>query len=265
MLTLVAPLFAESAALISKLAAEICPNRILLFHTWSMEDSAHQNANTLRFYLQSKLMLEGRVEVKPLNCSEHPFSLGDAFSSMLKEDNSNLEEEERGGYHVLITQDSPLGYFFGLTILSGSSVQVSCHLGHTSLNISRTHPNDFTPQFDDGQSIQRLPLFEQIKEATQRLTKRRGSKQIFHLVLGWYEQDRKRFQEKASFRTITLVEYAKKVEGKDFLQPRISNHIRNMIDCRDEIRLIERAEGSKQEYRITSIGRTVGWIMQLDE
>ena len=265
MLTLVAPLFAESAALISKLAAEICPNRILLCHTWSMDDSAHQNANTLRFYLQSKLMLEGRVEVRPLNCSEHPFSLGDAFSSMLKQDNSNFAEDQREGYHVLITQDTPLGYFFGLTALSGSSVQVACHLGYTSLNISRTHPNDFTPQFDGGQSIQRLPLFEQIKEATRWLTKHKGSKEIFHLVLGWYEQDRARFQEKASFRTITLVEYAKKVEGKDFLQPRISNHIRNMIDCRDEIRLIERAEGSKQEYRITSIGRTVGWIMQLDE
>ena len=251
--------------MISKLATEIFPDRVILCHTWSMDDSAHQNAKAIKFHLQSKLNLEGGVEVVGLNCSEHPFSLGDAFSSMLKEDNLNLGEEERGGYHVLITQDTPLGYFFGLTVLSSSSIQVSCHLGYTSLNISRTHPTDFTPQFDGGQSIQRLPLFEQINDATQLLTKLPGQKQIFHLVFGWYEQERVRFQEKASFKTNTLVEYAKRVEGEDFSQNRISNHIGKMIRWRDDIRLIERVEESTQEYRITSIGRTVGWIMRLDE
>jgi len=264
MLTLVVPLFGESPGLIESLAKDISPDRLILCHTWSVNDSANHNARTLGFHLQSALRMDGNVEVMPLNCSEHPFSLGDSFSSMLLRDRGEQEQPDLGEYHVLITQDTPLGYFFGLTALTGSTLKLTCHLGSTALDISRSHPNDFDPGSVGGRTIQRLPLFNDILEARAWLDSHRGSRAVFELVLSWYEEDRSRFRQRESFKTSSLVEHAAS-RGEELLQSRVSNHISNMLDCDRNTRLIEKSEQSNQRYRITSIGRTVGWVMKLRE
>lgn len=264
MLTLVVPLFGESPVLIESLARDISPGRMILCHTWSANDSANHNAKTLSFHLQSEMRMDGGVEVIPLNCSEHPFSLGDSFSSMLLKDLSDQERPDDCEYHVLITQDTPLGYFFGLTALTGSALKLTCHLGSTTSDISRSHPNDFEPDSAGGRTIQRLPLFNDILEARTWLDSHKGSRKVFELILNWYEEDRSRFKRRESFKTSSLVGHAA-ARGEHFLQSRVSNHISNMLDCDRSIRLIEKSETSNQRYRITSIGRTVGWVMKLRE
>lgn len=264
MLILVVPLFGESPALIEDIAKRLSPDRLIICHTWSKKGSAHQNAQVLSYHLQSNLEMDGEVEVRPLNCSEHPFSLGDSFTSMLLRDSAVIETALDVEYHVLITQDTPLGYFFGLTALSGSSIKVSCHLGSTSMDISRIHPNDFQPEMKNIHSIHPLPLFEDILEAKNWLYSHKGSKSVFKLVQDWYDADHNRYRDHMSFKTSTLVEHAAS-NGEDILQSRISNQISNLIACRKNIRLVDRSEESSQHYRLTSIGRTVGWITRLEE
>jgi hypothetical protein len=263
MRTVVVPLFGESPLLIFDITKQISPDRLILCHTWSKKDNANLNAQLLGSYLEKELDLDGDVQVKPLNCSEHPFSLGESFSSMLLNDNATFEPAKKMEYHILITQDTPLGYFFGLTSLSGSLINTSCHLGSTSIDISRSHPNEFQPN-PKNQLIQSLPLLDDILKAKVWLQSHKGSKEIFNLALKWYNADRSRYKNQESFKSRTLVELAAS-QNNEMLQSRVSNQIKNLLKCERNIRLIERSEGSKQLYRITPIGRTVGWVMILED
>jgi len=262
MRTVVVPLFGESPLLIGDIANQISPDRLILCHTWSKKDSANLNAQLLSSYMEKELDLDGDVQVKPLNCSEHPFSLGDSFSSMLLKDNATFESAVKMEYHVLITQDTPLGYFFGLTSLSGSLINTFCYLGSTSIDISRSHPTDFQPN-PNNQLIQPLPLFDDILQAKKWLQSHKGSKEIFNLALKWYNEDPSRFKNKEPFQSRTLVELAAS-QNNEMQQSRVSNQIKNLLKCKQNIRLIEHSESSSQHYRITSIGRTVGWVMNLE-
>lgn len=263
MRTVVVPLFGESPVLIFDMAKQISPDRLILCHIWSKKDNAHVNANLLSSFLERELDLDGEIQVKALNCSEHPFSLGESFSKMLLNDSAKSGLSPEREYHVLITQDTPLGYFFGLTTLSGSPIKAFCHLGSTSIDISRSHPTEFNPNVESN-PIQPLPLFADILDAKSWLLSHKGSKQIFDLILEWYGNDRERYNTQESFQSKTLVELTA-LEGPRMLQPRVSNHIRNLLDCEQHIRLIERVKGSNQHYQITSIGRTVGWVMRLEK
>jgi hypothetical protein len=261
--TVVIPLFGESPLLISEIVKQISPDRLILCHTWSKKGNANLNAQLLSSYLEKELVLDGNVQVKPLNCSEHPFSLGESFSSMLLKDNAELESTVKMEYHVLITQDTPLGYFFGLTSLSGSLINTSCYLGSTSIDISRSHPTDFQPN-PNNQPIQSLPLFDDILQAKVWLQSHKGSKEIFNLALKWYSEDLSRFKVQESFQSRNLVELAAS-QNNEMQQSRVSNQIKNLLECKQNIRLIEHSKEGKQHYRITSIGRTVGWVMNLED
>ena len=81
--TLVVPLFGDSPAMISELTSQISPNRIILCHTSSESDSAHHNAQKLRFHLVNMFQTLDEISVIPLGCSENPLSLGEAFSRMI--------------------------------------------------------------------------------------------------------------------------------------------------------------------------------------
>ena len=262
MRTVVVPLFRDSPALIVDIARQLSPERLILCHTWSKKDGANLNAKLLASHLEVELNMDGDIEVKALNCSEHPFSLGDSFSSMLLNDNKRFQTDEKMEYHVLITQDSPLGYFFGLTSLSGSSIRIACHLGSTSVDISRNHPTEFQPDVD-ARPIQPLPLFDDILQAKEWLHSHKGSYEIFNLILKWHDVDRSRYANRDTFQTRMLVDLAA-AEGNTIQQSRVSNQIKNLIECKENIRLVEQCEDRKQHYRLTSIGRTVGWVKRLE-
>ena len=55
------------------------------------------------------------ISVIPLGCSEFPLALGEAFSNLVINDFKNNPNNK---YHTLITHNAPVGYFFGLTMLS---------------------------------------------------------------------------------------------------------------------------------------------------
>lgn len=262
--TLVVPLFGDSPAMISELTPQISPNRIILCHTSSESDSAHHNAQKLKFHLENRFRTLDEISVIPLGCSEHPLSLGEAFSRMIVNHNEGLPDEEKSEYHTLITQEAPVGYFFGLTMLSIlNPVRVYCYMSYTNLDISRTHPIDFSGDIREYRSIRRIPLFDQFDESKEWLRTKPGSTKVFEYLVGWYNEDRIRYKENRYFGSSTLVDFASRMKKEKVQQSTISAQITKLLDMPEEIRLIEKNENKSREYRITPLGRSVGWIMGL--
>ena len=263
---LVVPLFGDSPAIISEFMSKIGPDRIILCHTSMLGDSVHHNAEKVRYMLESKFSTLDEISVIPLGCSEHPLSLGEAFSGMIMNDNKGLSDDEKKSaeYHTLITQESPMGYFFGLTMLSIlNPIRVYCHMSHTSLDISRTHPADFSGDLERHHSIRRIPLFDQFDDAREWLGAKPGCTKVFSWLVGWYDEDRTRYKEREWFKTKTLMDFASKMTGAKPKQSTISNQIGQMLQMPEGMSLIEQNEKNRNEYRITPLGRSVGWIMGL--
>ena len=264
MSTLVVPLFGDSPAMISELTSQISPNRIILCHTSSESDSAHHNAQQLKFHLENRYQTLDEILVIPLGCSEHPLSLGEAFSRMIVNHYEGLPDEEKSEYHTLITQEGPVGYFFGLTMLSIlNPVRVYCYMSYTSLDISRTHPIDFSGNIEEGQSIRRIPLFDQFDEAREWLRTKQGSTRVFGYLIGWYNEDRMRYKEQSCFKTSTLVDFVLSEKNIEILPTTMRSQITNMLEMPEGIHLIEQNKENSREFRITTLGRSVGWIMGL--
>ena len=265
---LVVPLFGDSPAIISEFMSKIEPDRIILCHTSSIRDAAHHNAEKVRYMLENKFSTLDEISVIALGCSEYPLSLGEAFSRMIMNDNKGLADDEKKSavYHTLITQESPTGYFFGLTMLSIlQPIRVYCHMSHTSLDISRTHPTDFSGDLERHHKIRRIPLFDQFDDARDWLVGNWGCNRIFDLTVGWYDEDRTRYKERMWFGTSTLMDFALRMTGETPKQSTVSRSIGSIVNMPEEIRLIERNEEKKTEYRITPLGRSVGWIMNLSK
>ena len=265
---LVVPLFGDSPAIISEFMSKIEPDRIILCHTSSIRDAAHHNAEKVRYMLENKFSTLDEISVIALGCSEYPLSLGEAFSRMIMNDNKGLADDEKKSavYHTLITQESPTGYFFGLTMLSIlQPIRVYCHMSHTSLDISRTHPTDFSGDLERHHKIRRIPLFDQFDDARDWLVGNWGCNRIFDLTVGWYDEDRTRYKERMWFGTSTLMDFALRMTGETPKQSTVSRSIGSIVNMPEEIRLIERNEEKKTEYRITPLGRSVGWIMDLSK
>jgi len=261
---LVVPLFGDSPAIISEFVPRIGPDRIILCHTSSEGDAAHHNAEKVRYMLKAKFSTMDEIKVIPLGCSEHPLSLGEAFSRMIVNHSKGLPDNEKIEYHTLITQESPMGYFFGLTMLSIlNPIRVYCHMSHTSLDISRTHPTDFSGELERHHSIRRIPLFDQFDDAREWLSTKPGSTKVFGWLVGWYDEDRMRYKERAWFGTSMLEDFASRMKRLDVKKTAISTQIRNILEMPEEIRLIEQNPENSIEYRITPLGRSVGWIMGL--
>lgn len=205
------------------------------------------------------------VETIPLNCSDYPLALGQSFAGMLTNDFTELREQEKNRcqYDVLITQNTPLGYFFGITALSGSSLPVSCFLGTTNADISKTQTRDFNPTNSQRPSLEKFPLFEQIQSALSQFNRKNASLRIFTLIVDWHEESKDRYNRSSSFRTSDLVSFSQS-RGINELQSTISNHVNQMTKWDSNFRLIE-PFNSTVKYQITSLGRTVGWMMKLSQ
>ncbi len=268
MTVLVVPLFGDSPAIISEFMSKIEPDRIILCHTSSIRDAAHHNAEKVRYMLENKFSTLDEISVIALGCSEYPLSLGEAFSRMIMNDNKGPADDEKKStvYHTLITQESPTGYFFGLTMLSIlQPIRVYCHMSHTSLDISRTHPTDFSGDLERHHKIRRIPLFDQFDDARDWLVGNWGCNRIFDLTVGWYDEDRTRYKERMWFGTSTLMDFALRMTGETPKQSTVSRSIGSIVNMPEEIRLIERNEENRNQYRITPLGRSVGWIMNLSK
>jgi len=266
MRVLVVPLFGDSPAIISEFMSKIEPDRIILCHTSSIRDAAHHNAEKVRFMLENKFSTLDEISVIALGCSEYPLSLGEAFSRMIMNDNKGLADDEKKStvYHTLITQESPMGYFFGLTMLSIlHPIRVYCHMSHTSLDISRTHPTDFSGDLERHHKIRRIPLFDQFDEAREWLGSRPACTRVFGWTVGWYDEDRTRYKERMWFGTSKLMDFASSVTGRVPKQSSVTTRINDIVKMPEGIRLIERNEENSIQYRITALGRSVGWIMDL--
>jgi len=264
MKTVVIPLIGENWPLIQDAVSKLEPERIMLCHTLSRKDLIHTNS----LILGSHLIHENQnieVETIPLNCSDYPLALGQSFAGMLTNDFSELREQEKNRcqYDVLITQNTPLGYFFGITALSGSPLPVSCFLGSTSADISKTQTRDFNPTNSQKPSLEKFPLFEQIQSALSQFNRKNASRRIFSLIVDWHEENKDRYNSSSSFRTSDLVTFSES-RGVSELQSTISNHVNQMIKWDPNFRLID-SYNSTVEYQITSLGRTVGWVMKLSE
>ena len=205
------------------------------------------------------------VETIPLNCSDYPLALGQSFAGMLTNDFAELREQEKNRcqYDVFITQNTPLGYFFGITALSGSSLPVSCFLGTTNADISKTQTRDFNPTNSQRPSLEKFPLFEQIQSALSQFNRKNASLRIFTLIVDWHEESKDRYNRSSSFRTSDLVSFSQS-RGINELQSTISNHVNQMTKWDSNFRLIE-PFNSTVKYQITSLGRTVGWMMKLSQ
>ena len=205
------------------------------------------------------------VETIPLNCSDYPLALGQSFAGMLTNYFTELREQEKNRcqYDVLITQNTPLGYFFGITALSGSSLPVSCFLGTTNADISKTQTRDFNPTNSQRPSLEKFPLFEQIQSALSQFNRKNASLRIFTLIVDWHEESKDRYNRSSSFRTSDLVSFSQS-RGINELQSTISNHVNQMTKWDSNFRLIE-PFNSTVKYQITSLGRTVGWMMKLSQ
>lgn len=266
MRTLVVPLFGGSPALISDLVSQINPSRIILCHISTKNDSTHHNAEKLGYSLRSKYGKMDNISVIPLGCSEHPLALGEAFSSMIINDSQNNPNNE---YHTLISHNAPVGYFFGLTMLSIlNPVRVFCYMSYNNLDVSRTHPSDFSGDIEERNVIRQMPLFDQFDKARIWLTRTQenvGSNKVFAYIIGWYNEDRNRYKERSWFRTSIIIDYASRVKKEEIKLTTMSNQIGNIRDMPEAIKLIEKNEENSREYRITPLGRSVGWIMGLTD
>ena len=263
---LVVPLFGDSPSIISEFMSKIGPDRIILCHTSPESDAAHHNAEKVMYMLERKFSTLDEISVIPLGCSEHPLSLGEAFSRMIMNDSKGLSDDEKKSaeYHTLITQESPMGYFFGLTMLSIlNPIRVYCHMSHTSLDISRTHPTDFSGDLERHHKIRRIPLFDQFDDAREWLVAKPGCTKVFSWLVGWYDEDRTRYKERMWFGSSTLMDFASRMTGVMPKQNTISNQIGQMLQMPEGMRLIEQNEENRNQYRITPLGRSVGWIMDL--
>ena len=264
MKTVVIPLIGENWPLIQDAVSKLGPERVILCHTLSRKDLIHTNSLILGSHLMSENP-DIEVETIPLNCSDYPLALGQSFAGMLTNDFTELREQEKNRcqYDVLITQNTPLGYFFGITALSGSSLPVSCFLGTTNADISKTQTRDFNPTNSQRPSLEKFPLFEQIQSALSQFNRKNASLRIFTLIVDWHEESKDRYNRSASFRTSDLVSFSQS-RGINELQSTISNHVNQMTKWDSNFRLIE-PFNSTVKYQITSLGRTVGWMMKLSQ
>lgn len=261
MRTLVVPLFGESPALISDLVLQINPSRIILCHTSTKNESTHLNAEILCYSLRSKYGEMEDISVIPLGCSEFPLALGEAFSSLVINDSKNNPNNE---YHTLITHNAPVGYFFGLTMLSIlNPIPVSCYMSYNNLDVSRTHPKDFTGDLEQWNVIRKMPLFDQFDRARTWLTGSQGAKKVFTHIIGWYNEDRERYKERSWFGTSIIIDYVSRIKNEEIKMSTMSSAIGKIRDMGDK--LIEQNEENSREYRITPLGRSVGWIMGLTD
>ena len=262
--TVIVPLMGENWNLIQEAITSLKPHRVILCHSLSRRDLLHTNSLLLENHL-TQLHKDLDIETVSLNCSEYPLALGESFAGMLRNDFNGLNnhDQTKASYNVLITQDTPLGYFFGITALSGTAINISCYLGSANADISKTQTRDFNPTASMKPSIVKFPLFQQIQSALYQFNRKRASQRIFSLVVQWYAEDKNRFNLGGTFRTSDLV-HQSKILGSEELQSTISNHINKMTEWDEQIRLIEKTTSSV-EYKITSLGRTVGWVMNLSE
>lgn len=262
--TVVIPLMGENWPLIQDAISKLKPERIILCHTLSRKDLIHTNSLVLESHLTHEYH-NIELETIPLNCSDYPLALGQSFAGMLRDDYAKLgvNEKNRCQYNVLITQNTPLGYFFGITALSGSSLPVSCYLGSTNADISKTQTRDFDPVNSLTPSLEKFPLFEQIQYAMNHFNRKNATRRIFSLIVDWHEESKDRYNDTSSFRTSDLVSFSES-RGISELQSTISNHVNQMIKWGSNLQLIEPCNSSV-DYQITSLGRTVGWVMKLNE
>ncbi len=262
--TMVIPLIGENWSLIQDAISKLKPERILLCHTLSRKDLIHTNSLILESHLIHEYP-DVELETIPLNCSDYPLALGQSFAGMLSNDFTKLREHEqnRCQYNVLITQNTPLGFIFGITALSGSPLPVSCYLGSTNADISKTQTRDFDPVNSLTPSLEKFPLFEQIQSALNHFNRKKATRRIFSLIVDWHEESKDRYNSSSSFRTSDLVVFSES-KGISELQSTISNHVNKLIKWDSNFRLIE-PHNSSVKYQITSLGRTVGWMMKLNE
>lgn len=261
MRTLVIPLFGESPALIPDLVLQINPSRIILCHTSTENEATHLNAEILCYNLRSKYDGIKNISVIPLGCSEFPLALGEAFSNLVINDFKNNPNNK---YHTLITHNAPVGYFFGLTMLSIlNPIPVSCYMSYNNLDVSHTHPRDFTGDLEQGNVIRQMPLFDQFDRARTWLTGSHGTKKVFSYIIGWYNEDRNRYKERSWFGTSIILDYVNRLGNEEIKINTMSQQIGKIRDMEDK--LIEQNMENSREYRITPLGRSVGWIMNLTD
>ena len=67
------------------------------------------------------------------------------------------------------------------------------------------------------------------------------------------------------FGTSTLMDFVSRMTGGTYKQSTISERIGKIANMPEGIRLIERNEEKITQYRITPLGRSVGWIMDLSK
>ena len=175
----------------------------------------------------------------------------------------NSHDQTKASYNVLITQQTPLGFSLESRPYREHQSMSPATLGSANADISKTQTRDFNPTASLKPSIVKFPLFQQIQSSLYQFRRKRASQRIFSLVVQWYAEDKTRFNLGGTFRTSDLV-HQSKILGSEERQSTISNHINKMTEWDEQIRLIERTTSSV-EYKITSLGRTVGWVMNLSE
>lgn len=140
---------------------------------------------------------------------------------------------------------------------------MSCFLGTINADISKTQTRDFNPTNSQRPSLEKFPLFEQIQSALSQFNRKNASLRIFTLIVDWHEESKDRYNRSSSFRTSDLVSFSQS-RGINELQSTISNHVNQMTKWDSNFRLIE-PFNSTVKYQITSLGRTVGWMMKLSQ
>ena len=110
--TVIVPLMGENWNLIQEAITSFKPHRVILCHSLSRRDLLHTNSLLLENHL-TQLHKDLDIETVSLNCSEYPLALGESFAGMLRNDFNGLNnhDQTKASYNVLITQDTPLGYF----------------------------------------------------------------------------------------------------------------------------------------------------------
>ena len=272
MKTLLVPMHGPIGSLVMDFVAENLIERVFLVHPWKEKSPAHHNAIQLAAHFDDSILrrLKDNIgsglggpervdfEVKALNCSESLMAIAERFQWMVLRDRQETSSGFIPEYLVLITEETPLGYTFGAMALSGSEMNINCYIGSVGYDIRKPRVNEFRPERRIVETIRRVPLLGHISESRAWLGRRSGTRAVFKLVHLWYQENPDRWAELTSFRTKDIEKFSS-AQGEQKEQSLISTHIGHMIRCEGALRLVEARPDSSVEYRITSLGRLIGW------
>lgn len=255
--TLIVPIHGPSATMVVPMARHIGPDKIILVHQWPKDGEADRNCRLLADHFTILLKEEARkgarrgkiqkdtiIEVRPLGAYGSMELLSGAFTDLLLEDGKS---DSGNILHVALIDEIPMGYVIA-TFSASPIIPIHAYTAQVGYDIRRQHTTKFQPGLSMDQTIQELPLLNQIADSIRWLNKNSGSSKV---LVQCYEMLSEGEDLSRWFKSKEVVDYS------SLRQNVISNHIRDMSRRGEGLNLIVRRLKPSTDYQLTPLGKTV--------